>query len=244
MILLIDQGNSALKWCSYDDNSFTSSVVGELNELIAFAKYKSKTITDIYISSVKNRKQVEQLSRSFTQNNIFQPVRIAKTSLNFGTLTNGYQHFEQLGVDRWLAMIAVWKKIQGGFIVVDAGSALTLDIVDSTGQHLGGHIIPGLSMQTKLLITDTDGIAVDEKSTAQAYMPGHSTTEAVLNGCITNLSSYIDKMYSRYSEIDTLPLFLTGGDASHLTAALTIEHQVKNELVLEGLYYLLNSTQF
>ena len=243
MILLIDQGNSALKWCCYDDKSFTSSVVGELSELITFAQRNNKAITDIYISCVKNQKQVSNITDSFIQNNIIQPVQIATTSSSFGALTNAYHQFEQLGVDRWLAMIAVWKKLQTGFIVVDAGSALTLDIVDSSGQHLGGHIVPGLSMQTKLLISETDGIAVDSDIKTQAYVPGHSTTEAVLNGCLTNLCSYIDKMYHRYAEDSSLQLFITGGDAIHLTAGLTIKHQLKNELVLEGLYYLLSSTE-
>ena len=242
MILLIDQGNSALKWCCYHDNSFTKSVVGELNELVDFAKSNDKSITDIYISCVKNQKQVSLISSTFKQNNICKPLRIATTSANFGSLTNGYHQFEKLGVDRWLAMIAAWQKLQSGFIVVDAGSALTLDIVDNTGQHIGGHIIPGLSMQIKLLITDTDGIAVNSNNKAQAYIPGHSTTEAVLSGCLTNLCCYIDKMYQCYGEAHTLPLFLTGGDAVHLTAGLTIKHQLDNKLVLEGLYYLLNST--
>jgi type III pantothenate kinase len=243
MILLIDQGNSALKWCCYDDNHFTKSTVGELNELLAFAKLNDKTITDIYISCVKNQNQLALITRSFIQHNLCQPVSIATTSANFGPLTNAYHQFEQLGVDRWLAMIAVWKKLQSGFIVVDAGSALTLDIVDSTGQHLGGHIIPGLSMQTKLLMSDTDGIVVDSNIKTQAHLPGHSTSEAVLNGCLTNLCSYIDNMYHRYSEANSLPLFLTGGDAIHLSRGLEIQHQLQNKLVLEGLYYLLNSTE-
>ncbi|MFT5451559.1 MAG: type III pantothenate kinase [Enterobacterales bacterium] len=243
MILLIDQGNSALKWCCYDKNSFTASTAGVLNELVAFAKLNDKAITDIFISCVKNQEQVALITHSLEQNNISQPIRIASTSANFGPLINAYNQFEQLGVDRWLGMIAIWKKHQSGFILVDAGSALTLDIIDNSGKHLGGHIIPGLSMQTKLLIRDTDGIAVASNHKAQAYIPGHSTTEAVLNGCLTNLCSYIDNMYQRYGDADSLPLFLTGGDAIHLTTGLTTNHQLEKELVLEGLYYSLTSNK-
>ena len=240
MLLLIDQGNSSLKWCLRDDESFVSMRVGQLSELEKFIKSESYLISDIYLSSVKTTDQIDSICRVVNKLTKLE-VQIAETGASYHQLQNGYDNPAQLGIDRWLAMIAVWHRIQSGAIIVDAGSALTLDIVNDSGQHLGGHIIPGLSLQKKLLLSETDGVIFDESATSSLNVPGRSTSTAVHNGCISNLIFYITQMYQQNSNQGALPLFITGGDASVLSKNLRFEHQVVTDLVLQGLYYLYQS---
>jgi len=236
MKLLIDQGNSSLKWCLHKDEIFQDSKAGDLETLNAVVEGYGNSLTDVLISCVRNERQLESIQR-LVHKHTPAHITIARTAQFYLDLKNGYQEPLLLGVDRWLAMVAAWHRLERGFIIVDAGSALTLDIVDNFGQHLGGHIIPGLGLQKQVLLSDTDGINFGEAFNSSAYVPGNSTETAVHNGCLTNLCSYIEAMYQQHGGSGALSLILTGGDAPILSQALTTEHQYAQNLVLEGLYY-------
>jgi len=261
MQLLIDQGNSSIKWCFYGEqvtevpesshqlktkhkthghvsisDRIFPVISGSLPELEAEVKKYSKNISSVFISSVQKETQLKQMVMCIGQHTS-APVMVAETTLDYHGLTNAYANVEQMGVDRWLVMVACWQQFNSGFIVVDAGSAMTLDIVDKSGQHLGGHIIPGLALQKRALLSGTDRVNFDQQTKAIVFKPGISTNEAVQNGCLTVLSSYIEAMYHQYNERESLPLVLTGGDAVVLSEALNIEHEVIPGLVLKGLHY-------
>lgn len=240
MILLIDQGNSSSKWCLTDKGKFSKYNSGSLTGLEKFISDNSNDITNVYLASVKNEQQIKNVANLINKN-LDVDIQVATSNANYYLsenyiLKNVYKIPEQLGIDRWLAMIAVWTETKKGFIVVDAGSALTLDVVDNSGQHLGGHIIPGLSMQKKSLTADTDKVLFESNSDASAYRLGHSTSEAVHNGCLSTLCSYIAEMYNYHKGNDNLPLILTGGDADILSKALSVDNNVQKHLVLNGLY--------
>ena len=236
MQLLIDQGNSSLKWCLRDNENFISMKVGQLLDLANFVKSEGGLISDIYLCSVKTTQQIDEVCNTICKLTT-STIQIAKTETRYHQLKNGYDNPAQLGVDRWLAMVAAWQHLQRGSIIVDAGSALTLDIVLDSGQHQGGHIIPGLTLQKKLLLLDTDGVNFEQKANPTLFVPGRSTSTAVHNGCISNLCIYITQMYQQYSNRGSLPLIITGGNAEVLSENLHFEHQVVPDLVLQGLYY-------
>ena len=73
-------------------------------------------------------------------------------------VTNAYPDVSQLGIDRWLALIAAWNKYHAPVCVAGCGTAVTLDVVDGDGYHLGGLIFPGLRLMQQSLITHTHGI--------------------------------------------------------------------------------------
>ncbi|MCP3673597.1 MAG: type III pantothenate kinase [Gammaproteobacteria bacterium] len=241
MILLIDQGNSSNKWCLAEKDKFCKYNSGLLPDLDKFISDHSKDIKSVYLASVKNEQQIECLTKVINNHlNIETQVATSKAKYCLSKnhiLKNAYKTSEQLGIDRWLAMVAIYNQTKKGFIVVDAGSALTLDVVDNSGQHLGGHIIPGLSMQKKLLSADTDKVLFESNSDASAFRLGCSTSEAVHNGCLSTLCSYIAEMYNYHNGKDSLPLILTGGDADALSKTLTVDNIVQKHLVLNGLYF-------
>ncbi len=249
MILLIDQGNSFLKWSFVDEDSqqdelnietaLNTSQTGQLPDLIESLPSDHSTLSSIYLASVKADEQQAMFTEALYSITNLQ-AQIAKSSQHYQKLLNGYKFPEQMGIDRWLAMIALWHQHKKGFIVVDAGSALTLDVVDNRGVHLGGHIIPGLSMQKKMLKQETDRVSFNTNTEYLAQKLGKSTSEAVNYGCIASLSSYVSSMYVQYSSGSEYPLYLTGGDASTLSQQLEIESYPVPNLVLAGLYLYFN----
>ena len=73
-------------------------------------------------------------------------------------MTSGYRDPERLGVDRWLALIAARERSKQPTVIVDAGSACTIDLLDSEGRHLGGYILPGLTAMGEALVRGTHQI--------------------------------------------------------------------------------------
>ena len=88
------------------------------------------------------------------------PFKTIKAEAQQGALINGYMEPERLGVDRWLAMLAVIEEEQPEvpICVIDCGSAITIDAVNAKGEHVGGLIVPGISMMRNALVKGTSGI--------------------------------------------------------------------------------------
>jgi len=105
----------------------------------------------------------------------------ARTAGRTGDLKNSYSDPSRMGVDRWLAMIGARARDAGRLCVVDAGSALTIDIVSATGRHEGGYIIPGPELMERALLLETDRVRFDEPIDHD-LTPGTSTAQAVRHG--------------------------------------------------------------
>ncbi|MFL0796055.1 MAG: type III pantothenate kinase [Cellvibrionaceae bacterium] len=151
----------------------------------------------------------------------------------------GYERFQDLGVDRWLVAIAGYRKTAGAVIVVDAGSAITIDVVDADGNHLGGYIFQGLNMlvsnlssQTMAGHMDLDCISGDE-----ALSVGRNTQDGIANGAMLAAVGAVSTVVKKYEE--RVELLLTGGDGRLLQRALVdsldIDCVYCDGLVLDGL---------
>ena len=145
-------------------------------------------------------------------------------------VTNGYAEPERLGVDRWLALLAAWSELDGAGLVVSAGTALTLDLLDDAGRHRGGYIVPGLGLMLQSLLSGTSGVRL-EPGPAATLAPGHGTAEAVLQGCTAMAVALIE----RARDSAPLPVLLAGGDAELLAPWITAPVLRRPELVLDGL---------
>jgi len=169
------------------------------------------------------------------------PVRFAATQPNTGTVRNGYDDFSQLGVDRWLAIIAAVDRFAGSVCVVDAGTAVTIDVVASGGAHLGGFIIPGLDLMRRSLAGQTGDLgrfAGDEPSRLSPGLPvpGRGTAAAISGGAVAAACCLIDRSVDLLNEPGkNATLVVTGGDARRLIRHLDRPAQHRPLLVLEGL---------
>ncbi len=151
-----------------------------------------------------------------------------------------YADPSRMGSDRWVALIAGFRLAAGAACVIDAGTAVTLDAVDSRGRHLGGLILAGPRLIATALDRQTSGIG----ETRGRYRPvrgaavlGTSTDEAVARGAMLGLSGALDRAVSAMAaELEDRPaIYLTGGDARRLSSWLETRCEYRPHLVLEGL---------
>lgn len=231
MILDIDVGNSFIKWrlsgvlgVAQRGSQSTPSVVEEGLDLSI-----SGSLTQARLSSVASG-SVTEILRQQLKGAFGVQLQKAVVSKAAGGVHCGYPDCTALGVDRWLAMVGAYSKFSGPLIVVDLGSAITLDIVDKDGQHLGGYILPGLSLMRESLHRGTvqvrAGVPMD-----QTITPAINTSTAVNRGSLLAAVATIEKL----AEMHQSKLILTGGDAELVTSMLNIQAEHVPELVLDGL---------
>ena len=233
--LLVDMGNSRIKWAWLREG-------GLLVEQAAYDESGLPALLDrhwarldrprtVWLACVSGqaRQLIDWVAKHWQLD-----VRVAVSSPVFGELRNGYYEPERLGVDRWLALIGARAAYPGqALCVLDLGTAVTLDIVDASGQHLGGYIIPGLSLMRDSLKMRTGLLSgeghSDELGRDTASAIGLGLRQALLGLLRQALAVY----GARYS--DTPRVLLTGGDAAVLAEAMSLSHEQRPALVLVGL---------
>jgi type III pantothenate kinase len=164
-----------------------------------------------------------------------QAPQYARSSAQWRGLRNAYREPERLGVDRWLVLMAAWHERQGAACVVDAGTALTADAIDGSGQHQGGFIAGGLETQQRAVLGAT---RFPVRDAAQAYQVGlgRDTESCVRQGALLACVGAVERA-AQLAGADARCL-LTGGDAEHLQPLLDARWQWRPQLVLEGLLAL------
>lgn len=242
VILECDLGNTRCKWrtvCAGDvlqRGSFTHQQPGD--DLLHLTG-----IQRIRISSVAKANILQQFIDHLAPLNV--DCGIASASARVGRVTCAYSNPSRLGVDRWLAILAAYNKISGAVLVLDAGSALTADLVDTAGLHLGGYILPGLRLMQQSLLSDTGSVRFDESRRFSGLNFGESTLDGVQAGI---LSAQVGSILVAINEAERrigsdFAILLTGGDAKllgdHLPSALSERIVLVPELVLDGLKWAL-----
>jgi len=156
-----------------------------------------------------------------------------------------YDDPSQLGIDRWMAILAADKAFDGSKVVVDLGSALTLDFVDNHHQHLGGYIVPGWNLMRLALENGTqiNHDRIPKKFDVDNILPGKNTFDAIGMGRLKILCSMIESSYRAFarSQPKSTNLIFTGGDAALLMPHLVMDSGIINyieDLVLDGLSVL------
>lgn len=156
--------------------------------------------------------------------------RFARSSAQCAGLVSAYAEPTRLGVDRWLAMLALWSQQRRAFCVASAGTALTFDAVDANGQHLGGVIAPGLSAMIDTTLGRTR-FAVGEMATAFDNSLGRDTETCVRQGALHAAAGLLDRLGTRHESLRVL----AGGDAATLHPMLRDDWHIESDLVLQGL---------
>lgn len=155
---------------------------------------------------------------------------------------NGYREPWRLGADRWAAMLGARIR-QRDVLVVDVGTAVTLDLLDAGGRHHGGAILPGEALTVSSLLTGTGGIrrrAGRDQPRGRGLF-ARSTREAIEAGAQHMLLASVEAAVGAATRRLGHPpqLWLTGGGAAALRKRLSVEHEWRPALVLEGLAFFL-----
>ena len=180
--LQLDVGNSCAKWRLVEHGQVLARgryIEGESESLAALLGCTDLPAR-ILISSVADEASERQLTELLMAQWGVQP-EFSRTTARSGDLQNSYDDPSRMGVDRWLAMLGARHRSSKRLCVVDAGSALTIDLVAANGQHEGGYIIPGPTLMERALLLDTDRVRFAEE-VEYGLSPGVSTAEAVRHG--------------------------------------------------------------
>lgn len=233
MILLVDAGNSRIKWASYTG--------GERGAHGALATADGASLAEVWrelrpdwvgVSNVAGAAVAAAITQALETRaaELFwlQPERQAYGVLN---------PYLDLGVDRYAALVAVRQRNVGHCVVASLGTALTVDALTAEGEFLGGLIAPGYVLMRQALLVGTAGV----RPVAGSYAPfPRNTDDAVETGIITALLGTIEAMRGRTSSAlgADVRLILTGGDAARLAPQFTVPVSVIDNLVMEGLLWI------
>jgi type III pantothenate kinase len=244
MILVIDVGNTRLKWSwlTGHDLSVQQAVVHRdvqldvWSEALFYAADASPS--RVLISNVAGESMAKDLRRLCKKSFRVDAEFITPTR-SFLELTNGYLDPSLLGADRWLGVIGAWQRTHTAICVVDAGTAVKVDSVNAHGQHLGGLIVPGIRMMRDALLNKTSNIAaaIANSTPSMAGLLANNTVTAVSRGAIFAAAGMADHA-AELVEKDTGEhphLFITGGDADLIAEAMRTRGEIVPDLVLQGL---------
>jgi type III pantothenate kinase len=249
MILLLDVGNTRLKWARLDGDTLSGQqAVPHRNLSIAdiatllFAS--SQSIDRILISNVAGADLGQQLSDAAMRAARVQP-EFPRATREFGDVRNAYSNPGQLGADRWLALLAIRAATKSSACVVSIGTAMTVDGLASNGQHLGGVIVPGPLMMESSLLRETGDLA-ERSATGDigASLFATNTRSAIHQGAVQALAALIDRALAAVKNKTGQPaeLFVTGGAADLVIHSLDHQAHVVPDLVLRGLAVMVKET--
>ena len=236
MILELDVGNSRIKWrlLAEDDLAVVKAghvpgfdelqLVTELDAAITLARMCSVRGGDV-------NKRLEDWVQAKHSIALVQ----ASVSQSCGGVTNQYANVSRLGIDRWLAMLAAYRRAGGACMIIDSGTALTIDVVDAQGLHLGGYIIPGLRLMHSSLEANT-AIRLSDNYSTYSESLGHSTDEAVFNGTVTALLATVRQQSASLAKAGDVEIYFAGGDAELLHGLVGLDRsEIVTSLVFDGL---------
>lgn len=239
MLLELDCGNTLIKWRLLDRHGRVRDrdMSPDLVDLQCLLGGQEREIHACRLVSVRSEEETQLVVDQLTSWLRLHPL-LAKPSRELAGVSNGYLEHDRLGMDRWLAAVAAYARFQSAVLVVDLGTAVTVDYVTVEGRHLGGFIAPGSRLLRSALKRHTRLIRYgDQPLLPGPEVPGKSTAEAVETGCNMMLLGFLREQMACACRVlgDDMQIILTGGDAEFYAQALGGSVQVVGDLVFEGL---------
>lgn len=244
--LLVDIGNSRLKWCVLRGATLGRQHAMNLPErglpVLAALLKSAAGVTSVFVSSVAGNARDKALTRQLRAAGLPAP-RFVTSEPQAAGVTNGYREPWRLGVDRWVAAIGAWHDAgRRAVCVVDIGTATTVDVVDTKGRHRGGLIVPGPALMTRSLLVGTRGIAPRAQGAQRASRGGlgRDTACALQLGARLATAALVARAAqdARHEHGRDCAVYLTGGGAQAVRPLLDVEVRHCPNLVLRGLAVL------
>ncbi|MDC0483734.1 type III pantothenate kinase [Candidatus Thioglobus sp.] len=217
--LFIDIGNSAVKWRTCDSEVFTQGVG-------LFSLKLLPNANSVWLSAVAHPNIVQAIKTQFSNVKLVEPLK------QYGRLTLSYDDPSKLGVDRFLAMLAALERFPNSpLLVIDAGSAVTFDVIDAKGIHQGGLIMPGLkALRESFAKFSTNDLSINtselKSSTEGAWQSGTHTM------LVSAVNSQIHNFELKYPG---LVITICGGIVKEIINELPESVKSFDNLVLDGL---------
>jgi type III pantothenate kinase len=243
--LLIDAGNSRLKWAQLRGKRLVQVQArawpaGDPAPLLARVLRAAGDIDAIYLCNVAGLAVARALSAAARARQLPAP-RIIHSARRSGTLRNGYDEPWRLGADRWVALLGAQARYpKQALCLVSIGTALTIDFLDARGCHRGGLIIPGPELMSASLAARTAGIRRRAQGGGGATRSGlftRNTRQALSQGARHACAALIERALAGTSRRLVGPprLLISGGGIEQVAPLLSVPFQRYAEPVLSGL---------
>jgi len=241
VILLVDIGNTRSKFCLVAANGKLSDVSIAANEHLTgdFLSNNFANVTKVFVASVNNPQLFAMIS-TWSAKNKKATEEIKTVKAAFG-VTCAYKEHRNLGVDRWLAILGAHKLYPcQNTLVIDAGTALTIDAIDDNGVHLGGWIQPGIQTALDAILQRTTKV-FGSRSELSELAFGVSTEQCLQMGCWASVVGSVNLARDLFAKnTKNVKLVFTGGDGESLSEKITGDRIYHKDLIFHGMSRYLN----
>lgn len=233
-IMLLDIGNSRVKWALVQAGEWLAEGVSMLDEADRLMDDWDRFTPParVIASNVAGKERPRVLSAYWQSRNV--PLHFMETNEECAGVRNLYEHPSQLGSDRWAALVGAWTRTRSACLVVSAGTAVTIDALNDSGEFMGGMILPGKRLMQQSLAAGTHAL---ENSAGRVVDFPRNTADAMATGIASALAGAVLAAYQRLAATgaESPPCIATGGDAEWLAGQLQFGVIIAPKLVLEGL---------
>ncbi|MDO8294183.1 MAG: type III pantothenate kinase [Gallionella sp.] len=242
MKLLIDAGNTRIKWALADGSEADGQTwqrsgvlpveqAGKLSQQFAGLE----GIRQVWVSNVAGEEIAQHIRAACGS---AQPRFIVAQEVQCG-VRNGYSSPAQLGSDRWAALIAAWYLVRGTCLVVNSGTATTVDALSAMGEFIGGLILPGVELMQRSLCAATAQLQAAQAG-KYASFPLNSA-DALYSGALQASCGAIERQHALLGG-SSAPVVLSGGAEEVLRNRLNVPLRIVDNLVLQGLWLIAQET--
>lgn len=245
MLLLIDAGNTRIKWAAVECGAqpgewlTSGSVSHEQLEQLELA-WRNVSITQVIASNVAGAGVHDRLQSILSSviGGEGVPVEWFASSPTRAGLQNGYRQAQQLGCDRFASAIGARAMFpEQALVVATLGTATTIDGVSENGVFIGGMILPGLKLMAGSLARNTAQLPEVIAQGDRLPLFADNTEEAIISGCISAQTGAIERAYATFSDLQDAPVkcIVSGGASAIVAPHLAIPCVHVDNLVLLGL---------
>ncbi|WP_222981743.1 type III pantothenate kinase [Flagellimonas meishanensis] len=237
MNLVIDIGNTLVKYAVFENGILHFDESSESNLFLTKVKGIFDRFPKIDHALISSVGKLDRKERDIVA--LFCEVHVLSGSSRV-PFKNSYATPQTLGMDRVaLATAAFYQNPRGNTLVVDAGTCITYDMVNDSGEYIGGAISPGIRMRYKAMHDQTANLPLLEPDDLLDFV-GNSTEACMHSGVINGVSQEVDGVIAQYSSrFQHLTVILTGGDSHFFAKRLKNTIFANSKFLLEGLNHLL-----
>ena len=232
MIFAIDCGNTRLKWGAHDGTAWRALGLLEYADLPGLADLirAQPRIDQVIVANVAGPQVGDAVLSALTLLGV--PHVWAQSQSAQCGVRNLYVNPEQLGTDRWAALIGARALHEGACLVVCAGTATTIDVLDAEGNFQGGLILPGVELMCRALAGNTAQLPL-----ARGQFAGlpRNTADAIVSGCLHAQTGAVERMFAQVADYPAATCLVGGGAAGQFFDLLGVPKRRIDNLVLEGL---------
>ncbi|MGB8517758.1 MAG: type III pantothenate kinase [Gallionella sp.] len=235
MRLLIDAGNTRIKWAWLDGGSWTHLPAVPIVQAHTLDLHIATfpVMREVWVSNVAGEKIAQHIQAACATRG-WQVRFIQAQSAQCG-VQNRYTTPEQLGSDRWAALIAAWHRFGSAALMVNCGTATTIDALSEAGEFIGGLILPGIAMMQNSLHLNTAQLQSSARPCEGKYaeLP-LSTADGICSGALQATCGAIERQYALLHDRQA-PVILSGGAAHAVHELLKLPVIPVKDMVLQGL---------